>query len=107
MRLDPITATPTATVEQIAHSVELRLQMFGSLAAAAIADAWDTGRIAKPDSTRPPFADEVGGLLRLASGLQPDELGTSIFRLRSPPRISSVVVIVATSDSVLSTTASA
>jgi hypothetical protein len=83
VRLDPVTATPTATAEQIAHAVELRLQLFGALTAAAIADAWDTGRITKPDPMRPPFADEVGGLLRIASGRQPDELMTAIVRLRS------------------------
>jgi hypothetical protein len=83
VRLDPVTATPTATGEQIAHAVELRLQLFGALAAAAIAEAWDTGRIAKPDPMRPPFADEVGGLLRIASGRQPDELVTAIARLRA------------------------
>ncbi|HEX2691473.1 MAG TPA: hypothetical protein VHN14_32905, partial [Kofleriaceae bacterium] len=83
VRLEPVAATPTATVEQIAHAVELRLQLFGALAAAAIADAWDTGRITKPDPMRPPFADEVGGLLGIASGRQPDELVTAIVRLRA------------------------
>jgi hypothetical protein len=83
LRLDPVTATSTATVAQIAHSVELRLQLVGALAAAAIAEAWDNGRIAKPDPTRPPFADEVGGLLKIVSGRQPDELVSAVARLRS------------------------
>jgi ATPase family associated with various cellular activities (AAA) len=83
VRLDPVTATPTASVEQIAHAVELRLQLMGALAAAAVADAWDTGRISKADPNRPPFADEVGGLLRIASGRQPDELVGAIVRLRA------------------------
>ncbi|HMG54145.1 MAG TPA: ATP-binding protein [Kofleriaceae bacterium] len=83
IRLDPVTATSTATIEQIAHAVELRLQLMGALAAAAIADAWDTGRISKTDPHRPPFADEVGGLLRIASGRQPDELVSAIVRLRT------------------------
>jgi hypothetical protein len=82
-RLDPVTATSTASPVQIAHAVELRLQLIGALAAAAIAEAWDSGRIAKPDPARPPFADEVGGLLRLASGRQPDELISSVTRLRA------------------------
>src|SRR3954463_4598523 len=60
--LDPVTATATATSEQIAGALELRLQLVGALAGAAIAEAWDIGRIAKPDPSRPPFADEVGGL---------------------------------------------
>ncbi|HEY6173186.1 MAG TPA: ATP-binding protein, partial [Kofleriaceae bacterium] len=83
VRLDPVTATSTAMPEQIAHAVELRLQLMGALAAAAIADAWDTGRISKTDPHRPPFADEVGGLLRLSSGRQPDELVSALVRLRT------------------------
>src|SRR6185503_17186737 len=83
MRLDPVTATSTASAVQIAHAVELRLQLIGALAAAAIAEAWDSGRIAKPDPARPPFADEVGGLLRLASGRQPDEMISAVARLRA------------------------
>jgi hypothetical protein len=83
VRLDPVTATSTASSEQIAHAVELRLQLVGALAGMAIADAWDTGRISKTDSSRPPFADEVGGLLRIASGRHPDELGAAIVRLRT------------------------
>jgi len=83
VRLDPVTATPTATVEQIAHGLELRLQLMGALAASAIAEGWDTGRIAKPDASRPPFADEVGGLLRLTTGRHPDELVSAVVRLRA------------------------
>jgi hypothetical protein len=83
VRLDPITATPTASPEQIAHGTELRLQLMGALAAAAIAEGWDSGRIAKPDPTRPPFSDEVGGLLHLTSGRQPDELMSALARLRA------------------------
>src|SRR6185503_4549632 len=65
VRLDPVTATSTASAVQIAHAVELRLQLIGALAAAAIAEAWDSG------------------LLRLASGRQPDELISSVTRLRA------------------------
>ncbi|MEO7732538.1 MAG: ATP-binding protein, partial [Kofleriaceae bacterium] len=83
VRLDPVTATPTASPEQIAHAVELRLQLMGALAAAAVADAWDSGRISKADPHRPPFADEVGGLLRIASGRQQDELINATVRLRA------------------------
>ena len=82
VRLDPVTATPTASPEQIAHAVELRLQLMGALAAAAVADAWDSGRISKADPDRPPFADEVGGLLRIASGRQRKELIDATHRLR-------------------------
>ena len=83
IRLEPVTAAATASAAQIAHALELRLQLVGALAAAAIAEAWDVGRIARPDPRRPPFAEEVGGLLRLASGLQPDELLGAIVRLKA------------------------
>ncbi|HEY0190023.1 MAG TPA: hypothetical protein VGC42_02800, partial [Kofleriaceae bacterium] len=83
LRLEPVVATPTATAEQTAYALELRLQLMGALAAAAIAEGWDSGRIAKPDVSRPPFADEVNGLLRIASGRQPEELAAAIARLRS------------------------
>jgi len=83
VRLDPVTATPTASAEQIAAAVELRLQLMGALAAAAIADAWDTGRISKTDLNRPPFVDEVGGLLRIAKDRYPRELADAVARLRA------------------------
>jgi len=59
VRLDPVTATPTASPEQIAHAVELRLQLMGALAAAAVADAWDSGRISKADPHRQITAGQV------------------------------------------------
>ena len=81
VRLDPVTASATATSEQIAHAAALRLQFIAALAAAAIAEAWDIGRIAQPTPGRPPFADEVGGLLRLDSGRQIDALVRAVGRL--------------------------
>jgi len=39
-----------------------------------IAEAWDNGRISRPDPSRPPFAYEVAGLLGLATGLAPDDV---------------------------------
>ena len=83
VRLEPVTAAATASDPQIAHALELQLQLVGALAAAAIARAWDVGRIASPDPDRPPFADEVGGLLGLASGRQPAELAGAIGRLEA------------------------
>jgi hypothetical protein len=83
VRLDPVTVTPTASADEIARSVELRLQLVGARAAVAIAEGWDTGRIAKPDPLRPPFADEVGGLLHLSSGREENELVLAIDRLRA------------------------
>src|SRR5262249_54027044 len=74
LRLDPVSVTPTATPAEIARALDLRLQLFGARAAVAIALAWDSGRLATPDPMRPPFIDEVAGLLGLASGQAPAEL---------------------------------
>jgi hypothetical protein len=82
VRLDPVSVTPTATANEIAQSIELRLQLVGARTAVAIAEAWDSGRISKPDPMRPPFADEVAGLLGLANGRAPDELATTVSLLR-------------------------
>src|SRR6201999_2143071 len=43
-----------------------------------IAEAGDAGRITKPDPTRPPFADEVAGLLGLGAGRAPIELTSAL-----------------------------
>ncbi|MEJ7597127.1 MAG: ATP-binding protein [Kofleriaceae bacterium] len=83
VRLDPVSVTPTATANEIGQSIDLRLQLVGARAGVAIAEAWDTGRICKPDPLRPPFADEVGGLLLTTSGRQPQELTQAVTRLRT------------------------
>jgi hypothetical protein len=77
LRLDPVAITPTATTAEIAQALELRLQLVGARTHAAIAHAWDSGRISKPDPMRAPFIDEVAGLLGIASGGAPDELTTA------------------------------
>jgi hypothetical protein len=78
VRLAPVAVTPTATATEIAQSIELRLQLVGARTSVAIAEAWDSGRITKPDPARPPFADEVAGLLGLASGHAPTELAAAL-----------------------------
>jgi hypothetical protein len=78
LRLDPVSVTPTATTAEIAHAIDLRLQLIGARTSVAIAEAWDNGRITKPDPMRPPFADEVAGLLGLASGRAPAELASAV-----------------------------
>jgi ATPase family associated with various cellular activities (AAA) len=82
-RLDPVSVTPTATAAEVARSVELRLQQVGARTSVAIAEAWDSGRITKPDPVRPPFADEVAGLLGLASGRAPTELASLVSLMRT------------------------
>ena len=83
VRLDPVAVTPTATAAEIAQAIDLRLHLIGARAHASIADAWDVGRIAKADPVRPPFADEVAGILRLASGRTPGDLASATARLRA------------------------
>jgi hypothetical protein len=82
VRLDPVAVTPTATAAEIAQSIDLRLKLVGARVNVAIAQAWDTGRISRPDPLRPPFVDEVSGLLGLTHGRAAEELDTAIERLR-------------------------
>ena len=83
LRLDPVAVTPDATPDEIAQAIDLRLQLIGARVAAAIAEAWDTGRISRPDPTRHPFADEIAGLLQLTSGRASSELTAALERLRA------------------------
>ncbi|NVB81030.1 MAG: ATP-binding protein [Kofleriaceae bacterium] len=73
-RFVPVSVTTTASSAEIKQAVDLRLQWVGARTAVAIATAWDNGRISRPDSTRPPFAYEVAGLLGIASGLAPEDV---------------------------------
>jgi hypothetical protein len=83
VRLDPVLFTATATTGEIAQAVDLRLQLIGARVGVAIADAWDTGRLSKSDPAKPPFADEVAGLLQLASGRSSADLAAAVTRLRA------------------------
>nr|MDQ3370236.1 hypothetical protein [Myxococcota bacterium] len=83
VRLDPVSVTSTASAAEIQQDVHLRLQLASSRAALAIAQAWDSGRISKPDPGRPPFASEVAGLLGLASGRAPDDLASAEVMLQA------------------------
>jgi hypothetical protein len=74
VRLVPVSVKPDATSSEISRSVELELQLVGARAYVAIADAWDVGRIVEPDKTKPPFVDEVAGLLRIVSGRAVNQL---------------------------------
>src|SRR5665647_2046564 len=74
---------PTATAGEIAQAIDLRLQLIGARVNVAIAEAWDSGRISKTDPMRPPFADEVAGLLQLASGRAAGDLSAAVSRLRA------------------------
>jgi Cdc6-like AAA superfamily ATPase len=83
IRLDPVTVMPTATPGEIAQAIDLRLQLIGARVGVAIAEAWDSGRISKTDPLQHPFADEVAGLLHLATGRASPELTAAVTRLRA------------------------
>ncbi|MBV8759631.1 MAG: ATP-binding protein [Deltaproteobacteria bacterium] len=83
VRLDPVAVVPDATAGEIAQTVELQLQLVGAQVYVAIAEAWDSGRIVKPDQTKPPFVDEVAGLLKIVSGKATGELERAQARLEA------------------------
>ncbi len=74
VRLVPVSVTTTTSAAEIKQALDLRLQWIGARTAVGIAEAWDNGRISRPDPTRPPFAYEVAGLLGLATGLAPEDV---------------------------------
>jgi hypothetical protein len=82
LRLDPVSATPVATSGEKTEALDLQLKLIGALANVAIAAAWDEGRIVQAAPDRPPFFEEVGGLLRIQRGLRVKELADSFDRLR-------------------------
>jgi hypothetical protein len=74
VRLVPVSVMTTASPAEIKKAIDLRLRWVGARVAVAVAEAWDNGRISRPDNTRPPFAYEVAGLLGISSGLAPDDV---------------------------------
>jgi hypothetical protein len=87
VRLDPVSVTPTATPAEIAQAIDLRIKLIGARVDVGIAEGWDSGRISRPDANRPPFADEVAGLLGLASGRAQGELAAAVTRLRATEQL--------------------
>ena len=81
VRLDPISVSPTATPAEISDAVDLDLRLVAARVGFAIAEGWDTGRIIKLDPLKPPFSDEVAGLLAISSGRTPGELAAAQERL--------------------------
>jgi hypothetical protein len=82
IRLELVSATPSATPEERALALEVQLRLIGALANVAIATAWDEGRIVTAAPHRPPFSEELGGLLRITRGLRTMELSDAYDRLR-------------------------
>jgi ATP-dependent 26S proteasome regulatory subunit len=68
---------PLAGALEGRRSLEARLDLLGARVWSAIADAWDCGRISQPDSREPPFAAEVAGILRHASGRAAEQLAAA------------------------------
>jgi len=83
VRLELVSAMPRATADEHARALDLHLRLIGALAYVAIATAWDEGRIVVAAPDRPPFSEELGGLLRITSGLRATELADAYDRLRA------------------------
>ena len=81
-QLEPVSTVPEADSYERTTALDLQLSLVGALANVAIATAWDQGRlvIAAPD--RPPFSEELSGLLRMTHGLRHVELADAYTRLR-------------------------
>jgi len=81
--LDPVEIAPLATTAEIVQALDVRMQWIGARVSAAIADAWDAGRIVHANPLGLPYAEEVAGILRLASGLAPDQLAEAVARAQA------------------------
>jgi AAA+ superfamily predicted ATPase len=66
--LGPHEEWPLAGALEARRALEARLDVLGARVWAAIAEAWDNGRISQPDPREPPFAAEVAGILRRGAG---------------------------------------
>ncbi|HWO24525.1 MAG TPA: ATP-binding protein [Kofleriaceae bacterium] len=66
--LGPHEEWPLAGALEARRALEARLDLLGARLWSAIADAWDSGRIAQPEPREPPFAAEVAGILRRGGG---------------------------------------
>jgi hypothetical protein len=82
VRLEPVSSAPVATRDERALALDLPMRLIGALANVAIATAWDEGRIITAAPDRPPFSEELGGLLRITRGLRAQELADAYDRLR-------------------------
>ena len=78
VRLLPVEAGIRATPVEAAQALELRMEWVGARVHAAIAYAWDIGRLVHSTRDGLPFATEVAGILGLQSGFAPDLLTDAI-----------------------------
>jgi hypothetical protein len=82
LQLDPVSIAPCAAHHERAVALELQLSLVGALASVAVATAWDQGRIIIAAPDRPPFSEELNGLLHLTKGLRHVELADAYTRMR-------------------------
>src|SRR4029079_2818157 len=82
-QLTRVWVVPPATADERELALDLHLRLIGALANVAVATAWDEGRIVTAAANLPPFAEELGGLLRITRGLRATELAEAYDRLRS------------------------
>ena len=83
VRLVPVATDPVATPQECTTALDLNLRLIGALANTAVATAWDEGRIVIAAADKPPFSEELGGLLRITRGLRAPELAAAYDRLRT------------------------
>jgi hypothetical protein len=77
----PITATATASPAEIQAVLERELLVLGARIHVAIARAWDTGQIRRPDQQRLPYLAQIEGILGIKDGHAPGDLAAARARL--------------------------
>ncbi|HPH67518.1 MAG TPA: ATP-binding protein [Kofleriaceae bacterium] len=91
-RLDPIAAAQLADSAEAARDLALLMRAVGARIGFAIAQAWDSGRIARQPEDRQLFEIEVGGLLQLQNKLAEAPLAAAKTRLESISRTRAMAV---------------
>ncbi len=92
LRLDPIAAAQLADSAEAARDLSLLMRAVGARIGFAIAQAWDSGRIARQPEDRQLFEIEVGGLLQLQNKLAEAPLAAAKTRLESISRTRAMAV---------------
>jgi hypothetical protein len=74
VRLVPVSAPTTASAAEMKLALDAHLRWVGARTALAISEAWDSGRISRSEPGRPPYADEVAGLIGVPRNLAPADV---------------------------------
>jgi hypothetical protein len=72
--LHPISSAPRATPDESAEVMRRHVALVGALVERAIAEAWDSGRLAPPAAGGFLFASELDGILGITVGHAPERL---------------------------------